>query len=163
MDEQRKYAILFAATILAARKLADPDLNPWPRTAIIRDAISSANQILEEIDAGWPVRRIIRPYRDCPHSTASPLVGRAFVDSRRVPSARLCDCLWGEPVNCMDGQTQSQSGVPQSNSVGTAWPRGTTKGVTGRNASDAISNSVPQPGQHFLRRDAKSHLQTGQM
>ncbi len=28
---------------------------------------------------------------------------------------------------------------------------------------DDISNSVPQPGQHFLRRDAKSHLQTAQM
>ena len=27
MDEQRKYAILFAATILAARKLNDPDTN----------------------------------------------------------------------------------------------------------------------------------------
>ena len=56
MDEQRKYAILLAATILAARKLNDPDLKPWPRAAIIRDAISSANQILEEIDAKWPVR-----------------------------------------------------------------------------------------------------------
>ena len=33
MDEQRKYAILFAATILAARKLSDPDLKPWPRAA----------------------------------------------------------------------------------------------------------------------------------
>jgi len=32
MDEQRKFAILFAATILAARKLNDPDLKPWPRT-----------------------------------------------------------------------------------------------------------------------------------
>jgi len=37
MDEQRKYAILFAATILAARKLNDPDLKPWPRAAVIRD------------------------------------------------------------------------------------------------------------------------------
>jgi len=54
MDEQRKYAILFAATILAARKLNDPDLKPWPRAAAIRDAVSSANQILEEIDAKWP-------------------------------------------------------------------------------------------------------------
>jgi len=57
MEEQRKYAILFAATILAARKLNDPNLKPWPRTAIIRDAISSANQILEEIDAKWPSRK----------------------------------------------------------------------------------------------------------
>ncbi len=29
MDEQRKYAILFAATILAARKLNDPESKPW--------------------------------------------------------------------------------------------------------------------------------------
>ncbi len=54
MDEQRKYALLFAATILAARELNDPDLKPWPRAAAIRDAISNANQILEEIDARWP-------------------------------------------------------------------------------------------------------------
>jgi len=54
MGEQRKYAILFAATILAARKLSDPDLKLWPRAAAIRDAISSANQILEEIEERWP-------------------------------------------------------------------------------------------------------------
>jgi len=29
MDEQRKYAILFAATILAARNLNDPGIKPW--------------------------------------------------------------------------------------------------------------------------------------
>jgi len=54
MDEQRKFAILFAATILAARKLSDPDLKPWPSAVVIRDAISNANLILEEIDAKWP-------------------------------------------------------------------------------------------------------------
>jgi len=54
MEEQRKHAILFAATILAARKLNDPDLKAWPRAAAIRDAISQANQVLEEIDARWP-------------------------------------------------------------------------------------------------------------
>jgi len=54
MDEQRKYAILFATTIPAARKLSDPDLKPWPRAAAMRDAISNANLILEEIDARWP-------------------------------------------------------------------------------------------------------------
>ena len=47
-----KYAILFAATILAARKLIDLDLKPWPRTAAVSGAISKANQILEEIDVG---------------------------------------------------------------------------------------------------------------
>ena len=29
MDEQRRYAILFAATILAARKLNDVGSTPW--------------------------------------------------------------------------------------------------------------------------------------
>jgi len=29
MDEQRKYAMLFAATILAARKLNDPESKPY--------------------------------------------------------------------------------------------------------------------------------------
>jgi len=56
MEEQRKYAILFPATIPAARKLNDPDLKPWPRAAAIKDAISNVNLILEEIDAKWPVR-----------------------------------------------------------------------------------------------------------
>jgi len=32
----------------------DPDLKPWPRAAVIKDAISNANLILEEIDAKWP-------------------------------------------------------------------------------------------------------------
>jgi len=57
VTEERKYAILFAATILAARKLNDPDLKPWPRAAAIRDAISNANLILEEIDAKWPSQK----------------------------------------------------------------------------------------------------------
>ena len=50
MDEQRKFAILFAATILAARRLADPNLKPWPRAAAIKDAVAQAEQILEEIE-----------------------------------------------------------------------------------------------------------------
>ena len=43
MDEQRKYAILFAATILAARKLSEIGCKPCPtRECAIADAISSA-------------------------------------------------------------------------------------------------------------------------
>ncbi len=53
MDELRKYAILFAATILAARKLSDPNLTPWPRAAAITGAIQRAEQILEMIDERW--------------------------------------------------------------------------------------------------------------
>ena len=54
MDEQRKYAILFAATILAARKLSDPDIKPWGVEVAISDAISRAAHILEKIDERWP-------------------------------------------------------------------------------------------------------------
>ena len=53
MDE-RKFAILFAATILAARKLADlGDLadRPCPaRDVVIRDAISRAETILRKVE-----------------------------------------------------------------------------------------------------------------
>jgi hypothetical protein len=54
MDEQRKYAILFAATILAAGKLNDPEIKPWAREYAITDAIDKANHILEKIDERWP-------------------------------------------------------------------------------------------------------------
>jgi hypothetical protein len=53
MDEQRKYAILFAATILAARKLNDPDIKPWGIEVAISDAIGKAQRILEKIDERW--------------------------------------------------------------------------------------------------------------
>jgi len=55
MDEQRKYAILFAATILAARKLHEIGSRPCPaREAVIADAVSVAEMILEKIDKRWP-------------------------------------------------------------------------------------------------------------
>jgi hypothetical protein len=44
MDEQRKYAILFAATILAARKLNESGNTPWPINVAITDAIQKANR-----------------------------------------------------------------------------------------------------------------------
>jgi len=51
MDEQRKYAILFAATILAARKLSEIRVKPCPaRECAIADAIENAKRILEKID-----------------------------------------------------------------------------------------------------------------
>jgi hypothetical protein len=51
MDEQRKYAILFAATILAARKLNEIGSRPCPaRECAIADAISNAEQILRKIE-----------------------------------------------------------------------------------------------------------------
>jgi len=55
MDEQRKYTILFAATILAARKLTEIGVKPCPaRECAISDAISNADLILKRIDERWP-------------------------------------------------------------------------------------------------------------
>ena len=55
MDEQRKYAMLFAATILAARKLYEIGDRPCPaRECAIADAIENAKRILEKIDERWP-------------------------------------------------------------------------------------------------------------
>jgi len=54
MNEQRKFAILFAATILAARKLNDPDIKSWGIQVAITDAIGKAQSILEKIDERWP-------------------------------------------------------------------------------------------------------------
>jgi hypothetical protein len=54
MDDQRKYAILFAATILAARKIAQHD-RPCPAIeAAISDAVTMAEKILNKIDAKYP-------------------------------------------------------------------------------------------------------------
>jgi hypothetical protein len=51
MDEQRKYALLFAATILAARKLNEIGSKPCPaREFAIADAIEKAEAILKRIE-----------------------------------------------------------------------------------------------------------------
>jgi hypothetical protein len=58
VSQERKFAILFAATLLAARKLADlGDLadRPCPaREVVIKDAISKAEMILRKIDGMYP-------------------------------------------------------------------------------------------------------------
>jgi hypothetical protein len=54
MTEERKHAILFAATILAARKLSEVGITAWARECAISDAIEKASHILEKIDAKWP-------------------------------------------------------------------------------------------------------------
>jgi hypothetical protein len=54
MTEEGKHAILFAATILAARKLSDVGTTPWAWECAISDAIEKASYILEKIDAKWP-------------------------------------------------------------------------------------------------------------
>jgi hypothetical protein len=58
MDEQRKYAILFSATILAARKLTELGDKPSPaREACVANAIGGAEQILRKIDQRWQADR----------------------------------------------------------------------------------------------------------
>jgi hypothetical protein len=58
MTEERKFAILFSATILAARKLTELGDRPSPaREACIANAISNAEMILRKIDQRWPTNR----------------------------------------------------------------------------------------------------------
>jgi hypothetical protein len=55
VSEERKFAILFAGTILAARKLAELGEEPSPaRDIVIADAISKAELILRKIDNLYP-------------------------------------------------------------------------------------------------------------
>jgi len=56
MTEERKFAILFAATILAARKLIDLDPNKpsMAKRYFVDRAIDDAAFILERIDERWP-------------------------------------------------------------------------------------------------------------
>jgi hypothetical protein len=57
MDEQRKYAILFSATILAARKHNEIGDKPSPaREFAISTAISNAELILRKIDQRFGVK-----------------------------------------------------------------------------------------------------------
>jgi hypothetical protein len=57
--EERKFAILFAATILAARKLSELEAQgltrPCPaREIIIVDAISKAEEIMRKFERTYP-------------------------------------------------------------------------------------------------------------
>ncbi len=56
MTEERKFAILFAATILAARKLIeiDPNRPNMAKGFFVDRAIEDAAFILGRIDARWP-------------------------------------------------------------------------------------------------------------
>jgi hypothetical protein len=56
VTEERKFAILFAATILAARKLIDMEPNKpnMAKQFHVDRAIDDAAFILERIDARWP-------------------------------------------------------------------------------------------------------------
>jgi hypothetical protein len=56
MTEERKFAILFAETILAARRLIemDPNKPSMAKGFFVDRAIDDAVFILERIDARWP-------------------------------------------------------------------------------------------------------------
>jgi hypothetical protein len=55
MTEERKYAILFAATLLCARKLMELGDRPSPaKFALVENAISNAKFIWDRIDKKWP-------------------------------------------------------------------------------------------------------------
>jgi hypothetical protein len=61
MADERKFAILFAATILASRKLAELEkqdiTRPCPaRESIISDVISKAEEILRKIERTYEPR-----------------------------------------------------------------------------------------------------------
>ncbi len=56
MTEERKHAILFAATLLSARKLIEmePDKPNMAKSYFVDKAIDDAVFILERIDKRWP-------------------------------------------------------------------------------------------------------------
>ena len=56
MTEERKFAILFAATILAARRLIDldPDKPNMAKGYFVDRAIDDPVFVLEKIDERWP-------------------------------------------------------------------------------------------------------------
>jgi hypothetical protein len=58
MTEERKFAILFAATLLSARKLIEmePDKPNMAKGYFVDKAIDYAAFILERIDNRWPTQ-----------------------------------------------------------------------------------------------------------
>lgn len=59
MTEERKYAVLFATTLLCARKLIETMESDKPNFAkqyFVDKAIDEAKFILERIDKKWPTR-----------------------------------------------------------------------------------------------------------
>ncbi len=61
MTEERKHAILFAATLLSARKIIDAldSSKPNPgKDFFIEKAIKEAASILEKIDQRWPAEGV---------------------------------------------------------------------------------------------------------
>jgi len=62
MDEGRKRVLLIAASILAARNLAQWDGRPSPAVdACIANAIATADRIMAKIDRLWPTPQAKTP------------------------------------------------------------------------------------------------------
>jgi hypothetical protein len=83
MTDERKYALLLAATILAACKRASLDSTTGAtpaKTCAVEDAIDKAKFILDRIEARWPSR----PYRAASYNRG-PFQRR---DCVRVPTTR---------------------------------------------------------------------------
>jgi len=58
MDEGRKRVLLIAASILAARRLAEWDGRPSPASeSVIANAIATAERILSKIERLWPAKQ----------------------------------------------------------------------------------------------------------
>ena len=73
MDERRKRVLLIAASILAARKLAQYDSGARvPATvSAIADAVRWAERIMEEIDRRYPAKQEISRSRNQDSESAS--------------------------------------------------------------------------------------------
>ncbi len=84
MTEERKFAILFAATILAARRLIDLDTNK-PNMAkgfFVDRAFKDVAFILERIDARWPT--IVNSFILCERALEATNRGRFGVMLGRI-------------------------------------------------------------------------------
>jgi hypothetical protein len=56
-DEGRKRVLLLAASIIAARRLAQERVNDSPRTRFaISESVAWADRIMREIDRKWPTK-----------------------------------------------------------------------------------------------------------
>jgi hypothetical protein len=63
MTEGRKRVLLIAASILAARRLAQLEYKSCPAfEACIADAIAAAEKILKKIDSRWPAPEHVRDF-----------------------------------------------------------------------------------------------------
>jgi hypothetical protein len=115
MTEDRKYAILFAATLLCARKLIELDSDrPSPaKVAAVENAISQAAFILECIDRKWPKKRVTAGREKKAPGSGLGLCRRiewgAALTAGRIPhpnsssnrysnfSKAKCRCPWAAP------------------------------------------------------------------